>query len=106
VLVLILTLASTLFSVTAYSFLGFYDGFSNYVGEQNDVVAVYSTSGSTPYTGVVPLSVVDLVEDQVGVVVLSPEVIAPCTVGSQSVFVRGVIPSVVAELGVPVVVEG
>ena len=106
VLVLILTLASTLFSVTAYSFLGFYDGFSSYVGEQNDVVAVYSTSGSTPYTGVVPLSVVDLVEDQVGVVVLSPEVIAPCTVGSQSVFVRGVIPSVVAELGVPVVVEG
>jgi hypothetical protein len=71
-LIIILTLASTLFSVTAYSFLGFYNGFTSYVGEQKDIIALYSKSSSTPYTGVIPLSVADMVEPQTGVIAISP----------------------------------
>ena len=55
-LIVILTLISTLFSITAYSFLGFYNGFTNYVGEQKNIVAIYSGIGSTPFTGVIPIA--------------------------------------------------
>jgi ABC-type lipoprotein release transport system permease subunit len=105
-LIIILTLASTLFSVTAYSFLGFYNGFTSYVGEQKDIIALYSKSSSTPYTGVIPLSVADMVEPQTGVIAISPEIIAPCTINNQSIFIRGIIPSAVAELNSPIIQEG
>lgn len=105
-LIIILTLASTLFSVTAYSFLGFYNGFTNYVGEQNDVIALYSRSSSTPYTGIIPLAVADIVETQTGIIAISPEVIAPCTINNQSVFIRGIIPSAITELNSPIMQEG
>ena len=90
--VAILTLISTLFSVTAYSFLGFYNGFTNYVGEDKDIIAIYSKTSSTPYSGIISLKVTDLVTAQEGVISTSPEVIAPCTINNQSVFIRGIIP--------------
>jgi ABC-type lipoprotein release transport system permease subunit len=91
-LIIILTLTSALFSITTYSFLGFYNGFSGYVGERSDVVAVYSRVGSTPFTGVVPLALADNITALNGVIAVSPEAIAPCTINGQSVFVRGIIP--------------
>jgi len=105
-LIAILTLASTLFSVTAYSFLGFYNGFTNYVGEQKNVIALYDKISSTPYTGIIPLGVADMVEAQTGVIAVSPEVIAPCTINNQSVFIRGIVPTNVAELNPPTMHEG
>jgi ABC-type lipoprotein release transport system permease subunit len=91
-LLLILTLTSTLFSITAYSFLGFYNGFTGYVGEQNNIIAVYSKIGSTPFTGIVPITVVNTIASVKGVMATSPEVIAPSMVNGQSVFVRGILP--------------
>ena len=91
-LLLILTLTSTLFSVTAYSFLGFYNSFTNYVGEEKNIVALYSKTGSTPFTGIVSLNAADLAASFKGVIAVSPEVIAPCMVNGHSVFVRGVLP--------------
>lgn len=105
-LIVILTLTSALFSVTAYSFLGFYNGFTNYAGEQDDVLAVYSTTGSTPFTGIVSLSAVNTVASLPGVVAVSPEVIAPCMIGTQSVFVRGVLPDQLAEMNTLTLVSG
>jgi ABC-type lipoprotein release transport system permease subunit len=88
----VLTLASALFSVTAHSFLGFYSGFTGYVGEEQDILAVYSKSGSTPFSGVIAIQAADALSYLPGVVAVSPEVIAPCTLNGQSVFVRGIIP--------------
>ncbi|MCW4025645.1 MAG: ABC transporter permease [Candidatus Bathyarchaeota archaeon] len=105
-LIVILTLASVLFSVTAYSFLGFYNGFTNYVGEEDDVVAVYSKVGSTPFTGIMPLSLADNISAVNGVVTVSPEVIAPCTITEQSVFVRGIIPEQLKNLNQLTILTG
>ena len=58
-LIVILTLTSTLFSVTAYSFLGFYNGFSAFEGQTNNVIAIYSESGNSPFSGIVPISLQD-----------------------------------------------
>lgn len=105
-LIIILTLTSALFSVTAYSFLGFYNGFTNYVGEQDDVLAVYSTIGSTPFTGIVSLSAVNTVASLPGVVAVSPEVIAPSMIGTQSVFIRGVLPDQLTKMNTLTLVSG
>jgi putative ABC transport system permease protein len=105
-LILILTLTSTLFSVTAFSFVGFYNGFTDYVGEDKDVIAVYGTAGSTPLTGIVPVYLADTVGAVNGVLAVSPEVIAPCTINNQSVFVRGVLPQELDQINPLTVLEG
>ncbi|MCW4018898.1 MAG: FtsX-like permease family protein [Candidatus Bathyarchaeota archaeon] len=105
-LFLIITLTSTLFSVTAFSFLGFYNGFSNYVGEDSDVVAIYGTAASTPLTGLVPLFLADEIVSVNGVLAASPEVIAPCVIAGQSVFVRGVMPQSLSKLNTIAITEG
>jgi len=97
-LIAILTITSTLFSVTAYSFLGFYNGFTNYVGEDKDIISVYSQKGSTPFTGIVSVNIADMVAAQRGVIATSPEVIAPCTINNQSIFIRGIIPNAITNL--------
>jgi ABC-type lipoprotein release transport system permease subunit len=106
VLVIVLALASTLFSVTAYSFLGFYSGFTGYVGAEGDVVAVYSRVGNSPFSGLFPLSIADKIASARGVVALSPEVIAPASVEEHAVFIRGVIPQEIAKLNQFAIIEG
>ncbi len=105
-LLVILTLTSTLFSVTAYSFLGFYNGFTNYAGEESDIIAVYSKTGGTPFSGIIPLSVADRVTAVEGVVAVSPEAIAPSTINDQSVFIRGVIPQDLNALNQLTILQG
>jgi ABC-type lipoprotein release transport system permease subunit len=91
-LVLILALTSALFLVTALSFLGFYNGFSAYLGEEKDTVAIYSNTGRTPFTGQVPSFLADNVSLVSGVLACSPEAIAPSVVNDKSVFIRGIMP--------------
>ncbi len=98
ILILILTLTSALFSITAYSFLGFYNGFTGYAGEDKDIIAIYSKTGSTPFTGIVPIAAVNQIDSIKGVIATSPEVIAPCMINSQSVFIRGVLPQELTKL--------
>jgi ABC-type lipoprotein release transport system permease subunit len=105
-LIAILTLTSTLFSVTAYSFLGFYNGFTGYVGEGQNIVAVYSRIGSTPFSGVIAVQASDDLSSLAGVVAVSPEVIVPCVLAEESVFVRGVIPQETAKLNPIDILEG
>jgi ABC-type lipoprotein release transport system permease subunit len=105
-LILILALTSTLFAITAYSFLGFYNGFTDYIGEGEDTVAIYSKVGSTPFTGTVPLAVTNQIAQLTGVVASSPEAIAPCTINYQSVFVRGILPKELAKINPITMVEG
>jgi ABC-type lipoprotein release transport system permease subunit len=105
-LIVILTLTSTLFSVTAYSFLGMYNGFTSYVGEEPDILAIYSKTGSTPFTGMIPIAAVNQVAALKGVEAVSPEVIAPCMINQHSVFVRGVLPQELAKLNTITSIDG
>lgn len=98
VLITILSLASILFSTTAYSFLGFYNGFTSYVGEEKDILAVYSKLGNTPFTGIVPVAAANHIATIEGVIAVSPEAFAPCVINNQSVFVRGVLPQELKKL--------
>jgi ABC-type lipoprotein release transport system permease subunit len=95
-----------LFSITAYSFLGFYNGFTNYIGAESNIVAVYGTTGSTPLTGIVPLSLTDKISSVNGVLACSPEVIAPVVIDGKSVFIRGILPEDISKLNNLTVTEG
>ena len=105
-LILILTLTSALFSVTAYSFLGFYNGFTNYVGEQKDIIAIYSKTGSTPFTGVIPIQFANKITSIDGIIAISTETIAPTIINGQSIFIRGIIPQELTKLNPLTIVEG
>ncbi|MEM3551363.1 MAG: hypothetical protein QXV01_09770, partial [Candidatus Bathyarchaeia archaeon] len=58
-LALIIEAASFLFSLTALSLTGFYRGFTAYLGEDESIIAVYSPTSGTPYTGLVPAFLAD-----------------------------------------------
>ena len=105
-LVLVQTLASTLFSITAFSLVGFYRGFTAYMGEAEDVVVLYDRKSSTPFTGLVPAYLAERIGSINGVLAASPEVLAPCVVKGRPVFLRGVIPEEFAKLTGVVVREG
>jgi len=105
-LALILTLASMLFSITAFSFLGFYKGFNAYLGEGKDIVAIYEKRSRTPFTGAVPTHLAERIRPINGVLASSPEVIAPCVVKSESIFIRGIVPEDFSKLNPLTIVEG
>lgn len=106
ILIIILVLSSMLFSVMAFSLLGFYKGFSGYLGEEKDVVVVYDRGSSTPFTGLVPAYLVGNISSIKGVVAVSPEVIVPCVLRNESIFLRGVIPEDFIKLDRLVVIKG
>ncbi len=106
VLVLILALVSGLFLVTSLCFLGVYRSFNAYLGEEEDVIAVYDKQSRTPFTGSVPAYLADKVCSVKGVLASSPETLSPCIVGGQSIFVRGVLPDVFLQLNNISLVEG
>lgn len=93
VLFIALALTSMLFSTTSISLLSFYKAFLAYLGEGDDVLVVYDRNSRTPFTGVIPMYLASVLSNVSGVTALSPEVIAPCVVNGQSIFVRGIIPS-------------
>jgi len=105
-LALILTMVSILFSITAFSLLGFYKGFNAYLGEGEDIVAIYDRGSSTPFTGLVPMYLTEPMNSINGVLASSPEVIVPCAMKGESIFLRGVILEEFSKLNRLSIVEG
>jgi ABC-type lipoprotein release transport system permease subunit len=105
-LIVILTLTSTLFSITAYSFFGFYNGFTSYVGEGKDIIAIYSKISRSPFSGLVPIAITNEIAGLKGVIATSPETIAPCIINGKSVFIRGVLPQELSKLNVLTLIQG
>jgi len=95
-----------LFSVTALSLLGFYKGFTAYLGEGEDIVAVYDRKSRMPFTGLVPAYLAEKVGALNGVLASSPEAMAPCIVKGESIFLRGIIPENFARLNQLTIVKG
>lgn len=88
----VLTLSSMLSSLTALSLLSFYKGLSAYMGEGENVIIVYDMGSRTPFTGLVPAFLADKIMAVDSVLACSPEVIAPCIVKGEPIFLRGVLP--------------
>ena len=106
ILTLILALTSALFSVTAFSFFGFYKAFNAYLGESEDVIAIYHRKGTGPFTGFIPLSLVAHVESLDGVLATSPETVTPSLIKGKSAFIRGVIPQEFSKLNQITILDG
>lgn len=106
ILTVILTLTSALFSVTAFSFLGFYKAFNAYLGESEDIIAIYNRKGAWPFTEFIPLSLVAHVESIDGVLATSPETVAPSLIKGKSAFIRGVIPEEFSKLNQITMLDG
>ena len=105
-LALLVTLSSTLFSTTAFTLVGYYRGFNIYLGEGEDIVAVYDRGSRTPFTGIVPAYLTEAVSRLDGVVAVSPEVIIPCAVRGQPAFLRGIVPDNFLKLNPLTILDG
>jgi len=91
-LFMMLVLSSMLFSITGLSLLGFYKNFDEYLGEENDIVVVYASGSSTPYTGYVPAYLSERISQMEGVLASSSEMIIPCFIEDEAIFLRGIVP--------------
>jgi ABC-type lipoprotein release transport system permease subunit len=95
-----------LFSMTALSLLGFYNGFTTYLGEGEDIVVIYNKKSSTPFTGLVPIYLAEKISTLNGVLATSPEVIIPCIIKNKATFLRGIIPKEFTKLNQLTIIEG
>ncbi len=98
ILALILVMASILFTITAFSLLGFYRGFNAYVGEEENIIAIYDKQSRTPFTGLVPTYLAERISAIDGVLASSPEVLVPCYLKDEAIFLRGIVPKQFTEL--------
>ena len=94
---LALVIVAFLFSSFAYTFSficlsGVYGAFVWAAGISKNVVVVYGVGSSTPFTGCVPLCLVENLSRVSGVVAVSPEVTAFCRFNDKVFVVRGVVP--------------
>ena len=105
-LAVILVLASTLFSITALGFLGVYKSFNAYLGEEENIIAIYDKQSRTPFTGLVPTYLAERVSVIDGVLACSPEIVIPCNVQGKSVFLRAVVPSELYKLNPLTITDG
>lgn len=101
-----LTLASTLFSITALSFLSFYKTINAYLGEAENTLTIYDRKSTTPFTGLVPLQLITRLHNIEGVLATSPEIIAPTTIRNESVIIRGIIPKEFSKITSLILTEG
>ncbi|MEM2513852.1 MAG: FtsX-like permease family protein [Candidatus Bathyarchaeia archaeon] len=105
-LMIVLTISSMLFSMTLFSLLGFYRGLGAYLGEEESIIVVYDRKSRTPFTGLTPAFLAEKIKGVNGVLVCSPEVIVPCAIRGETVFLRGVIPKEFAEISRLTIIDG
>ncbi|MEM0358312.1 MAG: FtsX-like permease family protein [Candidatus Bathyarchaeia archaeon] len=105
-LTIIVALSSMLFAMTALILLGFYRGFTAYLGEGEDIVVVYDRKSRTPFTGLVPAYLSERISNLNGVLTASPEAMAPCTIKGEALFLRGIVPEEFTKLNPLTMVEG
>ena len=85
-------LSSMLFSITAFSLTGFHSNFNAMLGRGEDIVVIYDSKSRTPYTGYVAAYLAERISLKEGVLASSSEMIIPCLIKDESIFLRGIIP--------------
>ncbi|MEM2739210.1 MAG: hypothetical protein QXQ29_00190 [Candidatus Bathyarchaeia archaeon] len=89
-LTLVLVSVSMLSTATATILHGFYRCCTAYLGEGDDIIALYDRGSSTPFTGLIPSRIADELTSIDGVLAFSMEVLAPSILEGEPVIVRGV----------------
>lgn len=92
-LAIILILTSTLFSITAFGFMGIYRSLNSYLGQENNIITIYDKQSQTPFTGIVPIGIIDRLDTITGIIESSPEIVIPCNINNNSIFLRGILPT-------------
>lgn len=105
-LMLVVTVSSTLFSITALSLLGFHRVFTAYLGEEEGIIAIYDRASSTPFTGLVPAHLAEKLARLDGVSACSPEALAPCVINGQAFFIRGILPEEFMKIAALKILDG
>lgn len=105
-LMLVAAVASALFSITALSLLSFYSVFSTYIGGDKDVIAIYDKASTTPFTSLIPAYLAEEASSLEGVLACSPEVLAPCIINGQAIFIRGILPEHFMKINALKVLDG
>ncbi|MDG6906051.1 MAG: hypothetical protein JRN20_09735 [Nitrososphaerota archaeon] len=105
-LLLILMASSAAFTLTASVLFSLESAGSSILGESSGVVIVSQGNSRAPFTGALPISLVNNLQSIRGVLSVSPEVIAPSTVANKSVIVRGVDPREFELLESPAIISG
>lgn len=103
---IVLALSSMLSSTTALTLTSFYDGLSEYIGESENVVVIYNAKSRTPFTGLIPAFLTERIVAVDGVSACSPEVVVPCIVNGESIFLRGVLLEEFMKLSSLTVIDG
>ncbi|MBS7649160.1 FtsX-like permease family protein, partial [Candidatus Bathyarchaeota archaeon] len=85
---------------------GFHRSFTAYLGEEEDIVAIYNIRSSTPFTGLVPIYLAERISLMNGILASSPEVIVPCVIKGEALFLRGVLPKEFTRLNPLTILEG
>lgn len=105
-LTIILLLASTLFSITALGFLSIYKSLNAYLGEEENIIAIFDKKSRTPFTGLVLTYLAQRISSIDGVLASSPEVVTPSIVKGKSIFLRGVVPNELYKLNPLTILDG
>ena len=98
--------SSAAFTLTASVLFSLESAGSSILGESSGVVIVSQGNSRAPFTGALPISLVNNLQSIRGVLSVSPEVIAPSTVANKSVIVRGVDPREFELLQSPAIISG
>lgn len=98
--------SSAAFTLTASVLFSLESAGSSILGESSGVVIVSQGNSRAPFTGALPISLVNNLQSIRGVLSVSPEVIAPSTVANKSVIVRGVDPREFELLESPAIISG
>lgn len=94
VVLLGLVLNSVVISSSFTFFESFYRFSTTYMGEDKNLVVIYSPGASTLFTGSVPMQLVSMVKEMKGVQEVSPEIMTPCVTNGGNLFVvRGITPN-------------
>ncbi len=103
---LIVGIASTLFATLALPVLGFYQGFTGYLGESENVMAIRQGGSNTPFSGLVPSRMASRASYLKGIETVSPETIVSGFIDGEPIFIRGVMPRKFLSLSKIDVVKG
>ncbi|MEM1559221.1 MAG: FtsX-like permease family protein [Candidatus Bathyarchaeia archaeon] len=89
-IIVVVVSVSMLSTTTATILNGFYKCYTGYLGEAADIVALYDSGSSTPFTGLIPSRLADYISSIDGVLAFSMEVLAPCMIYDKPMIARGV----------------
>ncbi len=106
VLLAVVVAASMLAGVTGILLLGARRGVEAFAAPTRGVAVVYDASSRTPFTGLLPMGLAQSLAGVEGVEAVSPEVLAPCLVRGEPVFLRGVVPENFSETVELEILEG